>query len=111
LVCPQTDECLAIQSARNTWRTRGLAYNDIDGFVQVYDDTIVVDDGHGRDGALREHVDDVKDGSVEPGGGDGVIGVGSISECVWRRSNICADSELAQGLVELRNVLCALDVD
>jgi hypothetical protein len=49
------------------------AYDNIDGFVEVDDDAFLVDDGDGGNCALGEHVYDVEYGSIEGGGGDGMI--------------------------------------
>ena len=49
------------------------AYDNIDGLVEIDNDAFLVDDGNGRNCALREHVHNVKYGSIEGGGGDGMV--------------------------------------
>lgn len=49
------------------------AYDNINGFVKVDHDAFLVDDRDGGNCALGEHMYDVEYGSIEGGGGNGMV--------------------------------------
>lgn len=59
---------VALPNLTENLRKERDTHDDIDGFVQVDDDTVFVDDWHGRNSLLAEEMDDVKDGGVQSGG-------------------------------------------
>lgn len=82
------------------------SYNNIDCLVQVDDLALVVNDRHGTDTELGEHVHDVKHCCLKSGCGNG-------SEWLLRSGfvDICADSELLNTCSEVLRYVAALMSD
>ena len=99
-----------VREIGNTNHSR--TYNDIDGFVEIDDNTILVDDWHGGNASFREHVYNIEDGRVERGSGDGMVRVVPFWAFSIRSQGLCvhvgAYPQLAQRQMKLLDIPSAL---
>jgi hypothetical protein len=52
---------------------RKVAYDHIDGFVHIDNDAVLVNDWNSRYSSFRKHMNNIKNGSIQAGGGDRVV--------------------------------------
>lgn len=103
----------AIDSNSIRWYSKRNTHDDVNSFVQVDDDAILIDYGDGGDATFREHVDDIKHGRIHGGSRNWVIRV--LSKLRLSRQgvmfHVSADAELAERKMEGVNVPKALRRD